>query len=255
MMGWNDILKLPASTLAGERSIYKTQVVTQGNLTKTEEKKLAGVAKLTLFASLQKSNTYMLPVKNDDYDIEAIIVLHCELKSGAHPSEIAALLHKVFPNPTVILFDDTAGRMGISAAIKRKSRAEHGAVVVETVQGSGLFRPESSGYDAFLAQLSYDQLPQTDLLGYMDALSNRVMLSKTIPTLGFYPRCKEAAAETFSVLVKQLESLKSRIGVLQTQRKDKETTLAESTKIRMQIKQEQQLLDQISKQVKELCHE
>lgn len=252
---WEKITGYPAATYAGDRSIYKTQIVLQGNLSKTEEKKLAGVSKLTLFATLQKSNTYMLPRKDDDYDIEAIIVLRCELKSNAAPAEIAGLIHKVFPNPTIILFEDAQDRMGLSVAVKRKSKAEQGAIVVEDIQNTGIFDQEAPGYADFIEAINYSRLPQVSLYDFIAAMALRIELSKTILALGFYPGCDEADVDLFMVQVKRLETVQSEIKALQEKRRDRETTLAESTKIRMQIRDRQNELDDASKQIKELCHE
>lgn len=252
---WEKIMGFPAAALAGEKSIYKTQIVSQGQLTKAEEKKLSGVSKLTLFATLQKSTTYMLPRKDDDYDIEAIIVLRCELKGNAAPSEIAALIHKVFPNPTIILFEDAQGRMGLSAAVKRKSRAERGAIVVEDIQNTGIFDQTAPGYADFIEAINYSKLPQTSLYDFITAMASSIELSKTIPVLGFYPECDETDVGLFMVQVKRLETVQSEIRALQEKRRDKETTLAESTKIRIQIRDRQNELDNASKQIKELCHE
>lgn len=168
---------------------------------------------------------------------------------------IVALIHKVFPNPIIILFENVQGRVGLSAAVKRKSRAERGAVVVEVIQNTGLFDQAAPGYAGFIEAISYSKLPQSNLYDFIAAMASSIELSKTIPVLGFYPQCDEADVDLFRCLVRRLETLQSEIRALQEARCDQETTLAESTKIRMQIRDRQNELDDVSKRIKELCHE
>lgn len=255
MMDWNNVLLLPAQTLAGDRVIPKTQLVAQGGLTKTEEKKLKNVQALTFFASLSKANTYMLPVKDDTYDIEAIIVLRCVLRNSSGFTELEDVLHKAFPNPTILLFEAPDNRVGVSIAIKRKSRAERGATVVENVQGTGLVDYESNSYAPFFGGLNFNSLPQADLLSFVSSLATRCMLSRAGKALGFYPKCKEASAETLVGRVKKLQSLQYEVAVLERTRKDKEITFAESTKIRMELNDKKQQRDQVVEEIRNLCHD
>lgn len=254
MMDWNDVLQLPTQALAGDRAIPKTQLVAQGGLTKTEEKKLKNVQALTFFASLSKANTYMLPVKDDTYDIEAIIVLRCVLRSSSGFSELEDVLHKAFPNPTMLLFEAPDNRVGVSVAIKRKSRAERGATVVENAQGTGLVDYESDLYAPFFDGLDFNSLPQTDLLSFVSSLATRCMLSRAAKALGFYPKCKEASAETLVGQVKELQSLQYEVAALERARRDKGITFAESTKIRMELNDKKQQRDQVAEEIREICH-
>lgn len=255
MIDWNSILKLPPATLASDRAIPKTQLVAQGGLTKTEEKKLKDIDALTFYASLSKANTYMLPVKDNEHDIEAIIVLRCVLRTTASPIELGDVLHKIFPNPTMILFEAPDGRAGISVAIKRKSLAEYGAVVVESIQNTGFIEPAEAAYIPFLEDLSYNALPQEDLLTFINALATRCMLARTIRTLGFYPKCNEAQAETLVGQVKKLQSLQSEVNDLQKARRDKDITFAESTKIRLELNKKKQQRDQVAEEIRNLSND
>lgn len=254
-MDWNNVLQLPTQTLAGDRAIPKTQLVAQGGLTKTEEKRLKNIAALTFFASLSKANTYMLPVKDDKYDIEAIIVLHCVLRTSSGFTELEDVLHKVFPNPTMLLFEAPDNRVGVSVAIKRKSRAEHGATVVESVQGTGLVDYGSKLYAAFFDGLNFNSLPQENLLSFASSLTTRCMLSRAVKALGFFPKCKEASAETLIGQVKKLQSLQYEVAALERVRRDKEITFAESTKIRMDLNDKKQQRDQVAEEIRNLCHD
>lgn len=252
---WNSILNLPSATLAGDRPIPKTQLVSQGGLTKNDEKKLKDMESLTFFASLSKANTYMPPVKDETYDIEAIVVLRCALRGMSSPTELGDILHKVFPNPMILLFEASNENMGISASIKRKSLAEHGAVVVENTQGAGLFDKSDGRYQPLLSRVSFDSLPQVNLLEFITALANRLMLSKAIPVLGFYPVCKEALAETLIGQVKKLQSLQSEVAHFEELRRSKDITLAQSTKIRMELNDKKKQRGLLAEEIRNLCND
>ncbi|MGN0035072.1 MAG: DUF4391 domain-containing protein, partial [Coriobacteriales bacterium] len=120
-MDWNEILRLPDAALAGYRRIPKTVLTKQAQLTRHEQKVLDKVASIRHFATVQKSTTRILPHVDVERDVQSVIFLHCETTEASKAyGEVAALLHKCFPNPTVILFDGT-GVAGVSAALTRNS--------------------------------------------------------------------------------------------------------------------------------------
>lgn len=168
---WNDWLCLPDAALAGDRRIAKTVLTHQALLTKTEQKVLARVASLTHFATVQNSTTRIPPTQDADHDIQSVVFLRCELAGSSAYAEVAALLHKCFPNPTVILLDGE-GRVCVSVAVTRRSLAERGATVIDRVESTGAFDPGDETYGGFLRAISFDALPQGDLLSYLERASS-----------------------------------------------------------------------------------
>ena len=253
-MDWIQRLGLPPACDAGGRAIPKATLVRQGNLTKLEEKRLRGIERLELCATLQKSNTYMPPVSDDTYQVDAVICLRCELRAGGAPADVAELLHPMFPNPTVILFE-RGGEAAVSVAVKRKSLAERGAVVVEAVENSGLFDPSQDVYSEFLDELRYERLPQGTLLEFVQAAAARVQLAKAARTLGFYPKCPDGQVVQFKGHLEKMTSLQSRINELQAARRDPDVGLNDSSKLRIEIKKLEKERDKQAAILKELCHE
>ena len=127
---WNDVLRLPDAALAGDRRIPKTVLTRQAQLSKTEQKVLDRVGVLAHFATVQKSTTRILPAVDEEHDIQSVLFLRCELSRGAAYAEVARLVHKCFPNPTVILFGGE-GEACVSVATTRKSLAEQGATIID----------------------------------------------------------------------------------------------------------------------------
>lgn len=251
-MEWEKMLGLPAATLAGNRRIPKTQLAAQGRYTKREEKLLAAAESLTHVATLQKSNTPMLPVSDEEHDVAAILYLRCVMKRRSGTAELAELLHRTFPNPTVLLFEAEEA-CGVSVALKRKSLAEHGEVVVEQIAGTGWFDPDDVAYSSYLEAAAYFALPQATLLEFVRALVRRTLAAKCIGALGFYPAVREGVVNELMTRVRRLGELQTQIEELQARRRSRETSLADSTKLRVEIKKLEKEKLAVAEGIKELC--
>lgn len=256
-VSWNDILKLPEGALAGERRVPKTQLAEQARLAKASAASIKLLDKLRnvrFFASLNKSNSRILPVKDDAYDIESIIFLTCGLNSTAGIAEALRMVHGCFPNPTVILAESSANPgIAMSAALRRKSLSEHGTFVTEKVYSSGLFKAENPEYAPYLERLSFTTLPQTTLLDYLNALGDRTLLARSVKTLGFYPICKDTDVGLLMGHVKEMNALTSKINELKDARKAKDATLADTTKLRVEMRKLEQQRESVMDEIKEIC--
>ena len=229
---WNDWLRLPTAALAGDRRIPKTVLTRQASLTKTEQKVLDKVASLTHFATVQKSTTYIPPHEDDDRNIQSIVFLRCELVRSVAYAEVASLVHKCFPNPTVILFE-AADEVCISCAVTRRSLAERGATVVEGIEATCGFSPDDARYAPLFADLAFDALPQDDLYAYVRELSWRLRLARLVASLGFYPDCAPAERPHLLELTARLDDLTAERNALAQQRRNRELSLNETAKLRI----------------------
>lgn len=250
---WNDVFCLPDAALAGDRRIPKTVLTRQAQLTKTEQKVLDRVAVLTHFATVQKSTTRIAPVQDDERDIQSVLILRCELSRGAAYAEVARLVHKCFPNPTVVLFGDE-DEACVSVATTRKSLAEQGAMVIKAVESTGAFNPGDMRYAPFLDALAFERLPQANLLVYLHGIAWAVRLSRTVPSLGFFPMCTERDYERLEGLVARRDALVSQVEDTKRRRRDRELTLNESAHLRMELKKLEKELGQTTDEIKEICN-
>lgn len=250
----NDIFKLPEKALAGDRRIPKTKLIEQAALTKHEQKVLDKVKRLEHCATVQKSTTRMLPRVDDEYDIQGIIFLRCEMAGTSEAyAEVGRLLHKCFPNPTVILFDGGASCC-ISASVTRKSHAERGATVIEAIESSGTFERLSNAYEDFLDSLAFAKLSQEDLFKYLEAIVWKIRLSRTIPTLDFFPSCPEASRKRLIDAVGRHDSLRVSIRGIEEKRREKDISLNDAAKLRMELKKTQKECDSVAQEIKEICN-
>lgn len=250
---WNGILRLPEAALAGGRRIPKTVLVKQAMLTKTEQKRLDKVARLEHFATVQKSTTRIPPHVDEERDVQSIVFLRCEMSAGSMAvAEVAELVHKCFPNPTVLLIE-AGGRACVSVALTRKSQAEQGATVVDRIESTGTFDPGRPEYADFLGALAFDQLSQSDLWEYLLDMARAVALSRAIGGLGFYPSCPAQDREKLLVLTSRYDELGASVKRLRGQRRSKGITLNESAKLRMEMKEEERRLRAVADEIKEIC--
>lgn len=251
---WNRILRLPDAALAGGRRIPKTVLVKQAMLTKTEQKRFDKVARLEHFATVQKSTTRIPPYQDDGHNVQSIVFLSCEMAAGTMAvAEVAELVHKCFPNPTVLLVE-AGGCACVSVALTRKSQAEQGATVVDRIESTGAFDPGRPEYADFLSAIAFERLSQGDLWEYLLDLSRAVALSRAIGGLGFYPSCPAQDREKLIVLTSRYDELGASVKRLKERRRSKDITLNESAKLRMEMKEEERRLKAIADEIKEICN-
>lgn len=253
-MRWDEVLCLPTASLTSDKPVHKTMLVSQGGLTTTEQKLLKQFSRLGLYATVSRQNARIAAVQSDDHDIASVIYLRCELVRAAGFGELAGVLHKVFPNPVVLLFEEPGGKVGVSVSLKRKSLAERGAVVVERIETARLFDPTERAYADYLADIRHAALPQSDLLAYVSALCDRTAKAAAIASIGQYPRCKDADTSQLMALLAHLRDSQSEINVLRLQYRDKEATLAESSRLRIALKKKEREHDKLATEIKELCN-
>ena len=250
---WNDIFQLPKSALADGRRITKTMLVQQAALTKHEQKTLEKIKRLEHFATVSKSTTKMLPVVNDERDIQSIIFLRCEMAGTSQAvAEVAHLVHKCFPNPVVVMWE-MGTKISISVSLTRKSLAEEGAVVVERLEVLRAFDPETATWKDYLGDIAYSLMPQSDLLAYQTALCERTSKADAISAIDMYPRCKDSETPHLMLLLGQLRDTQAEINALRLQYRDKETTLAESSRLRIALKKKEHEHAKLAIEIKELC--
>lgn len=250
---WNGILRLPDEALAGGRRIPKAVLAKQAMLTKTEQKRLDKVARLEHFATVQKSTTRIPPYEDDERNVQSIVLLRCEMAAGTMAvAEVAELVHKCFPNPTVILIE-AAGRACVSVALTRKSQAEQGATVVDRIESTGAFDPGDPEYKLFLDVLDFAKLPQGDLLAFLQGIAWAVRLSRSISSLGFYPTCVDRDREQLGQLIARSDALAMQIASIRQRRRDRGLSLNESARLRMEVKKLEAEFDLVMDSIKSVC--
>lgn len=251
---WAELLRLPEATMAGGLNIPKTMLVKNGELTKSDQRRLSNVLHLKYAASLKHGNTRIPPVVNGEYDAQSVLILACELKTTASaPAEVMQVIHKVFPNPTVVCAETSDGRIGISVGLKRRSQSEAGEFVVESIRNSSFFSPDDERYEPYLSRIQFPNLSQQDLLSLVRKLASDTERARVIPVLGFYPACGERDTETLMRLVREVSARQVKIEGLRARWRAKGVSLAESAKLRVQMRDMQREIDEYHDEIQRLC--
>ncbi|MGI6536537.1 MAG: DUF4391 domain-containing protein [Eggerthellaceae bacterium] len=250
---WEDVFQLPDAAYAGGRRIPKTVLTSRAMLTKHEQKTLDKMRRLEHFATVAKGTAQVLPRVDEDYDVQSVIFLRCEMAHDSQAvAEVARLLHGCFPNPTVTLLD-AGDDVAISVGLTRKSLAERGATVVYEIESTGLFNPDDALYQPFLGALGFDRLPQEDLLAYIEAIASCVRLSRAIPPLGFYPRCEPKYRTRMLSFIADYDASQRKVEALSEQRRSKDVSPNESAALRMQMKKLERQQNHMLAEIRELC--
>ena len=125
--------------------------------------------------------------------------------------------------------------------------------MTERINSSGLFKVENPEYAPFLERLSFAMLPQTTLMDYLIALGDRTLLARSVKALGFYPVCKDSDVDLLMGHVKAMNALTSKINELNDARKSKDATLADTTKLRIEMRKLEQQRESVMDEIKEIC--
>lgn len=251
---WNDIFRLPSASLA-RRRVPKAALLRNAHLTRPEQRALDKVSFIEHWATVQKSSTRIPPHIDEERDIQAVVFLRCELtgRSAAY-AELARVIHPCFPNPTVLLFEN-GGEVCLSCAVTRMSQAERGATVVEDVTSTGGFDPADPLYASLLADLALNRMPQGDLYEYVRELSWLLRLGRLTGSLGFYPSCAPAQRSRLLELSVERDELSARRNAITEQRHDRNLTLNETARLRMEQHDTDKKIEAILGEIKEVCHE
>lgn len=250
---WSGILRLPDAALAGCHRIPKTVLAKQAMLTKTEQRRLDKVARLEHFATVQKSTTRIPPYEDDERNVQSIVFLRCEMAAGTMAvAEVAELVHKCFPNPTVLLIE-AGSRACVSVALTRKSQAEQGATVVDRIESTGAFDSCDPAYAPFLDAFEFARLPQDDLMAFLQGIAWAVRLSRSIASLGFYPMCADHNRGQLGELIARSDALAMQIADIRQRRRDRGLSLNESARLRVDVKKLEAEFDSVMDSIKSVC--
>jgi len=252
---WQGVLSLPRTALpSGRTTVYKTDVARNGSLTRREEKLLSSVSSIDFFAAVSRESAKVPAVVDGDHDIRSVVFVRVLVRPSASLVELAPAIHKAFPNPTVILFE-CGKRIGLSAAVRRLSLSEKGAVAIEEIQVSPLFGPGDSRYAGFLEALSFRLLPQDDQLSFIRGIASDIRLSRAVGKLGYFPSCPPKERESFWELMGSYEKSASKVEALEARRRDKDISFGESASLRVTIEQEKVIRDEAARRIGDLCNE
>ena len=146
---------------------------------------------------------------------------------------------------------DEANALGIAAKVGSRGKTPWRSIQAQLY--TDIKDGAEAAYADYLADIRHAALPQSDLLAYATALCDRTAKAAAVPAIDTYPHCKDADTPQLMALLAHLRDTQASISVLQSRYRNKETTLAESSRLRMELMKAEHVRDGIATEIKEKC--
>ena len=238
-------LQLPDNAIINRR-IPKKMLVEQANPTAVGKRQLQeGIEQLIWVSALKPSGIGVPAFRDESREYLEIALLKLELRVGAKADRIMELIHRAIPYP-VVLVTGHNGKVSLSLAHKRHSQAEEGQMVMERLEISRSFVPDTLSplEGAFLHSLALAQQPQRNLFdlyqGWIDCLT--ALTASEITGIYCKAETPQAAAERHQALDEYAALEKDIIGL--RARAQRETQVDRLVALNLEIKRlEGRILD------------
>lgn len=169
-------MALPAACKLDARVPKKT-LVGNADLTPADKRAISGDIEAIVWRFALKPGTILIrPYVDDEREYLEVNVLEMTLRSRRRTRRIAEVSQRAIPYPVLLVLKNEAD-VALSAAHKRFSRAEKGAIVAEDIllaDWMDLTAP-SEAQRRFLESLDSSTLPSTDLLAFYTGVFERLV--------------------------------------------------------------------------------
>lgn len=245
MLPLYDHLSLPEAAYLGKR-VYKKLFFENAELSASDRRALTDdVETVTWQYTLKPSTLPVRPYQDDERDYPELAVVEVELRDAKRAQRLAEIIHRAIPYPLLLILVHN-GRLAVSTAHKRASRAERGAIVAEEIQSTGWMdsgAPEAVE-QAFLESLALRQQPQSHYYALYDGWHQRLLALACARLTGDYrvPSSAEKQSQRRETLA-ECHRLEGEISRLRAEIK-KETRFNRQVELNTHIKQLEQQLRQ-----------
>lgn len=224
-------LHLPSQCMPAQaRTVPKAALARQMKLTARQQRLLTTVKQVKLVGTLTHANTGVSAHIDAAYDVQSVLVLTLELRERRNVTE---LIHRAFPHPTILLVEQGTQTL-VSAAVPRKSLAGHEAMVIDCHAQTDWADPTSPESRGLWPKLAYESQPHADLLAYARGFSQNLMLWNLREWVGDDASVPPLRQAEIREPLLRLDALHAEIHRLRALRKNRDTPLRESTRLRMQ---------------------
>lgn len=228
-----DHLHLPQQCIPTQtRTVPKAAFTRQMKLTARQQRLFTTAEQVRLVGTLTHANTGMPAHIDDKHDVQSILVLTLALKEKRNADELIELTHRAFPHPTILLVEQGA-QMLVSAAVPRKSLAEHETMVVDDHTYTDWIDPISRDARGLWPKLAYEAQSHADLLAYVQGFRQNLMLWNLREWLGDDISVGPLRQSGIRESLVRLEVLDAEITQLRALRRNPDTPLRESSRVRV----------------------
>lgn len=246
-------LGIPDSCLLN-KPLHKKMFQQHADLNAADKKALKDdVEKIRWLYTLKPSTINIAPYSDELRDYSELAVLHIELRHSQNLARLGELMNRAIPYPLVIFFTDSDQRLALCLAEKRINKADPEKWVLEAQQLSPwmdltqLPQDEPSPEHAFLNSLALAALPQGNFWQLYQAFSHRLQALQAAAITG---RFRLVSAEGVEQQRKRLNTYQKTEAALKKLRSQlKQAEFSQQVALNIQIKQQQQQLQQLAEQL------
>lgn len=217
-----ELFKIPNNAQTDNR-IYVKNILDNLELSSRDNKILEkALGTVHLKGVIQEDTADMWEYEDEEYSYVEVDIFYIVLKDDKKISFVNEQLHKVFPNPTIFIYEYD-GKYAVSTALKRINKVDNNKSVIEDIQLSKFFYLDKKHIE-LLSHYSYDF---KNIKAYYENIDNIVAAEELIDLTGVVPLVINNEIKIKSTKIKQLLKEKKE---LETQYKE-----AASMQDRMQI--------------------
>lgn len=251
----------PDTTYLGKR-IFKKYFFQNAILTPSDKKHLQNDVSIITWQYILKPSTVQIkPYADSQREYLEVVVLEITFRSLGNYKRLAEVIHRAIPYPLLLVLTqnsssiseelevdekiskdtttETESKVALSAAPKRFSQAEKGAIVVEEFFTTDWINLEklSNIEQAFLDDLNFSNLPCTHFLAFYSALVDRFIALDCASLTGNYRlNSEEISQEARRKRLSVCHELEGKIIKLRATLR-KETQFNRKVEFNIQIKQ------------------
>lgn len=194
-----ELFKIPTKAQT-DRRIYLKDILSRLELNSRDKQSFEKtVGTIHVKGILNESTSNIWSYVDDAYYYKEIILFYVVLKDITKVAFVNEQLHRVFPNPIVIIYE-FKNKYAISTALKRLNKLEKGKTVIEEIQLSDFFELDDK-HIQLLNKHSYDH---NNLKSYYEGVNNIVATEKLVDLTGVVPEVIDETAKAKSTKIKQL---------------------------------------------------
>lgn len=235
------------------RHIPKKAFFEHGELTKVEMNLfISDIDGIYLLSVMKPDQLNIAPYKIEDIYYAEVFWVYVHLREEKNVQRILKSIHRLFPNPTVIILGGEQYFISMSTAHKRLHKINQTKVVLEEMLVTDWFQLNhlTDHYSRLLSNLLIDNLTKEDLYQFYDDIHQWIKVEPVISWIGRLPE-KHNRLEAV-LIVDQIIALKNKIKAINKEEKSK-VNFGDKMEIHIKKKQTEHQINKYMKQLKELC--
>jgi len=204
------------------------------------------LSSVRLRALINFETTNLISSKTENFEFEEIQIYEVKVRNDNYLSELNELLHQIFPNPALFVYDYKNSSM-LSVAKKRINKKDEKKAVTERIYKTELKSMLDIDFLNYLKFFNFDKNNSRTLDDYYFDLINKVLLYHYYKLKGDID-IKNTNYEKIENIINEIYSLNSKKNSLEKVYK-KESNLSNKIKINSEIKKITAHIDELNREL------